>query len=124
MAASALLACFMIGGRAYYMKDSREKESVSLGETVIDFPIPRVALSEIGTNQKRILHQIAISKGQIQISRLLAESLNMSAQLVSNHVKQLKEKGLVELTVIGREKNVSLTPAGHLMANIIELPQI
>lgn len=121
MASAALVACFAIGGHAYYLKESPGRTKQSLAETVIILPVPKVRLDSLDESQCAILKHIRKHGGRLQKANVaLQQALGgASPQRVSYHLKKLREKGLIELGVEGREKIAALTPAGLLFAEII-----
>jgi CRISPR locus-related DNA-binding protein len=118
MASSALVACFIIGASAYYMKQSSETRQLSLSESVIEIPVPQVPLDNLGPKQRQIIKHILSKKGRIDSTRSISSVISDSYQDISYHLKRLKSMGLVELETNGREKIVTLTKTGFLFASI------
>ncbi|MEM1526335.1 MAG: winged helix-turn-helix domain-containing protein [Ignisphaera sp.] len=52
-----------------------------------------------------------LMQGEINPTRL-ATIVNMPYDRLSGLLKELNEKGLVKITIIGKNKNVSITPKG------------
>jgi CRISPR locus-related DNA-binding protein len=119
MASSALVACFIIGGRAYYMKESREEQR-SLADSIVRIPVPKVSIDSLDDTQRKILKRILERGGKLTKANLsLSEELGEAPQLVSYHLRELQRKELIELASVGREKTVTLTDAGRFYAQIV-----
>jgi DNA-binding transcriptional ArsR family regulator len=119
MASSALVACFIIGGRAYYMKEIREERG-SLADSIVRIPVPKVSIESIDETQREILRRVMEIGGKLTKANLsLSERLREPPQLVSYHLRELKRKELIELASVGREKTVTLTDAGRFYAQIL-----
>lgn len=119
MASSALVACFIIGGHAYYMKESMEGQQ-SLADSIVRIPVPKVPVDSLDNTQRKILKRIMETGGRLTKANLtLSGQLTETPQLVSYHLRELKRKELVELASVGRQKTVTLTDAGRFYAQII-----
>lgn len=120
MASSALLACSMIGGHAYYMKENKTNDpSLSLKELVIDIPIARVSINELKDKQRKIIKFLSTSKGPVDSAKIIADSVGGSPQIISYHLGELERKKLVDKIPEGRRKIVVLTDSGSLFASMI-----
>ena len=119
MASSALLACSMIGGHAYYVKENKTEPNLSLKELVIDIPMPRVSINEIGDKQKKIIKFLSTRKGRVDSASIIAESVGGSPQIIGYHLAELREKKLINIIPEGRRKIIILTNSGSLFANMI-----
>ncbi len=119
MASSALVACFIIGGHAYYMKESKEEQR-SLADSIVRIPVPKVSVDSLNNTQRKILKRIMEVGGKLTKANLtLSEQLAEAPQLVSYHLTELKRKELIHLESAGREKTVTLTDAGRFYAQIV-----
>ena len=125
MAAAACAAAFFIGAKAYYVLGKRGSE---LSESeVIELPVPNIPYyRSIDKTQLRVLKAI-IDLGGSSSNARLRESLNMSPQSLSYHVKEMARKGLVNVQrgqvpvphgksgVDNRAISIALTNAGRLV---------
>ncbi len=119
MASAALVAGFVTGARVYYVKEVPDPDA-PLADQVVVLPVPRVPLDSLDGTQRRILLLIGKHRKPIKPANLaLATALRMSPQIISYHLKQLERKGLITLSIEGRNKVASLTPAGDLFAAIL-----
>ena len=119
MSSAALVAGFVIGARVYYVKEVPDPNA-PLADQIIELPVPKVPLESLEGTQRGILKLLWKRKHALRPANLaLATKLGKSPQIVSYHLKQLHRKGLVLLTVAGREKSASLTPAGELFAALL-----
>ena len=121
MASAALVACFAIGGAAYYVKGAFGEVKPSLASSIVDLPVPKVPLKSLGETQGKILKHLQKHEGRIKRANSSLQGLlrRPSAQLVSYHLKMLEKKGLIELTLEGRGKTATLTETGRLYAELI-----
>lgn len=120
MASSALVACYIVGARAFYMREEPPTSSASLRDTVIDLPIPRVAIDDLSAEQRRVLRSIRNKGGELRpANSRIAQELGVSFQDASYHLKRLTRFGLIEVTTDGREKVARLTPEGLLYAELV-----
>lgn len=121
MASAALVACFMLGADAVYIKEDKGPVRRSLEERVIRLPVPRVSLGDMKGPQARILQVLrknARRKTESAVT-VISKQLGMTPQLASYHLKKLAGWGLVEFETVGRRKDASLTDSGFLFASIL-----
>lgn len=125
MAGAACAAAFFIGAKAYYVLGKRGSE---LSESeVIELPVPNIPYYRtIDKTQLRVLRALD-SLGGSSSNAGLRDSIGMSPQSLSYHVKELARKGLVNvlrgqvLIPHGRPRldsraiSISLTNAGKLV---------
>lgn len=120
MAAAALVACFTLGASAFYVKESVAGTRVSLAESVVELPVPRVSIESLDENQSAILRELGIRGGTLRKANVsLRDALGIAPQLVSYHLRELRKKRLIDLHLEGREKTASLTDSGLLFAELI-----
>lgn len=117
MAPSALVACFMIGGKAYYMKEDPSNK-LPVSKRLIDIPVPKVPLENVSPKHRKIIKYVMSRGGVLESTRSLADLLDDTPQLISHHLKSLKNEGLIDLESDGRRKKVILTDEGKLFASI------
>ena len=121
MASAALVACFMLGADAVYIKEDKGPGRRSLEERLIRLPVPRVSLRDLRRPQAKILEVLrknASRKTEGAVT-VVSKQLGMTPQLASYHLKKLASWGLVEFEAVGRRKNVSLTDSGLLFASML-----
>ena len=119
MASSALVACFMTGANAYYMKESASKEAQPIANSIVRIPVPRVSLDSLDSTQTEILRHILDCGGSVDKANVsLSEKIGDAPQLISYHLKELKRKELVDVVLKGREKTVTLTDSGRFYAQL------
>lgn len=96
MAGAACAASFFIGAKAYYVLGKRGKEMAE--SEVIELPMPNIPYYRtIEGTQLRVLKSLESLGGRANSARL-RDSLDMSPQTISYHVKELAKKGLVRVT--------------------------
>jgi CRISPR locus-related DNA-binding protein len=117
MAPSALVACFMIGGKAYYMKED-PSERLPVSKRVIEIPVPKVPLQDVTPKHRKIIKYLMSKGGRLDSASVLGDFLDDTPQLISHHLKVLRNEGLIELQSDGRKKRVILTYEGKLFASI------
>ncbi len=126
MAGAATAAAFFIGARAYYVSGKRGSD---LAEAhVIELPVPNIPYyRSVDRTQLRVLRALESLGGRAGNPRL-KESLGISAQSLSYHIKELVKKGLVSVTrgqearsdgstVDNRIVFVEITNAGKLVSS-------
>lgn len=121
MASAALVACFTIGARAYYLRENVGGATKSLVEFVITLPVPKVPLDSLSPAQRSILRHLRKEGGTLERANVSLQAAlgAKSPQLVSYHLRKLRAKGLVELIAEGRQKTAFLTDAGGLYAELV-----
>ena len=135
MAAAACVGAFIIGATAYYVMDIRKSSaSPDNGNILVEIPIPTIPfLRTLQENQIKILKKIHNHKDKMSNVKLRDE-LEIKAQKMSYHIKELEHKGLLVSTkgweyetLIGEKKitkkdnrmsTIKLTNAGQLLANL------
>lgn len=124
MAGAAMVACFMLGSEAVYIReDVTIRKDEPLEERLIRLPIPRVAMKDISETHRRVL--IELSKepgGKLENAvTVLGERLGTSGQTASNRLRKLRSMGLLVLIVDEndeRSKTATLTDTGKLFAQM------
>lgn len=92
MAGAACTAAFFIGARAYYIL----KSNSFMSEQVVELPFPHIPYyKSVDANQMLILRELEHTDNWTLNSQL-RDSLHLSAQLLSYHVKKLENIGLIE----------------------------
>lgn len=120
MASSALVACFIVGGHAYYMREEAVAGKKPLKETAIELPVPRVGIDDLSDQQARVLRLIRRNGGTLRTAnRRIANELDVSFQDASYHLKRLSSFGLIRVATEGREKVAELTAEGDLYAGLL-----
>ena len=113
MAGAALSASFFIGARAYYVlgkKGTKPSEA-----EVIELPVPNIPYYRtIEKTQLRVLKTLESLGGKANSARL-RDSLDMSPQTISYHVKELTKKGLVRVTRGERITDEGPTPDSRVI---------
>ncbi|WP_400238405.1 HFX_2341 family transcriptional regulator domain-containing protein [Methanomethylophilus alvi] len=132
MAGAASAASYFIGATLYYVQGMKKDDGM-IGSSVKCFSTPRVPdINSLGKMSKDILRFVAgwdyKSNGNKLLNRDVANSLGISVQNASYHLRKLRDDGLlkIEKTVAGRsgkvnerESNISLTDHGRLIATWI-----
>ncbi|MBD3193186.1 MAG: ArsR family transcriptional regulator [Candidatus Heimdallarchaeota archaeon] len=122
MASAALLTGFILGLKVYYFLDDRleENKGKSINELLVELPIPQVSFKDLESTQREIIVFLLKNNGSLNRANFeIYEGLNLSKQNTSYHLKQLANKGLIELELDGRTKKASLTNSGLLFARIL-----
>jgi CRISPR locus-related DNA-binding protein len=127
MAGAASAAAFFIGAKAYYVLGKRGSPSPE--GKVIELPVPNIPYyRSVEKTQLRILKTLVSLGGRAHSARL-RETLGMSPQSMSYHVKELAKKGLVNVSrgsgevapeaskVDNRVAIVAITNAGKLVSS-------
>jgi DNA-binding transcriptional ArsR family regulator len=125
MAGAACAASFFIGAKAYYVLGKRGEEMAE--SQVIELPVPNIPYYRtIDKSQLRVMEALSRLGGNTPNARL-RDSLEMSPQVLSYHVKELSRKGLVNVLrgqVLARREDkkvdsraitIELTNAGRLV---------
>ena len=121
MASAALVACFMLGADAVYIKEHIAPSKRPLEDRVHRLPVPRVALRDLRAPQTKVLAVLrkrdrGKTEGAVSV---LGRELGMPPQLASYHLKRLVRWGLVEMETVGRRKDARLTDSGFLFASMV-----
>jgi DNA-binding transcriptional ArsR family regulator len=125
MAGAACATSFFIGAKAYYVLGKR---GGTMEESqVIELPVPNIPYYRtVDKSQLRVLEALSRLGGKAPNS-ILRESMEISPQILSYHIKELSRKGLVEVLreevsssqnesrVDRRMITVKLTNAGKLV---------
>lgn len=120
MCSAALLACFTIGARAFYVKEDVEKKGGRLSEFIVDIPVPKVSFDSLHPSQQKILKILQDRGGRLPTAnKELSEALERTPGNLSYLLRNLKKKGLIELEIQGRKKEAILTNAGRLFAELL-----
>jgi CRISPR locus-related DNA-binding protein len=119
MAGAATAASFFVGAQAYYIKHSEKLDKDKLNEGIlVELPVPNIPYHTVlEKTQLLILKTVAKRNGKIN-SKMIANELNISSQIVSYHVIQLKKKKLItgiEDPNDSRKECLSLTNSGNLV---------
>lgn len=125
MAGAATAASFFVGAKAYYVLGERGGKMED--SEVIELPMPNVPYYRtIDKSQLRVLEALSRLNGVAPNSRL-RDSLGISPQVLSYHIKELTKKGLVhvlrgqvptatgEMKADSRAITIGLTSAGRLV---------
>ena len=123
MASSALLAGYILGIKVYYFLDDRleENQSKEVQELLVELPIPKTNYKEIDETQKRIMINMLDKGGRVErINSEMHDELKLSKQTISYHLKQMKNKELIEIEIQGRNKIAKLTNSGKLFARMLK----
>lgn len=116
MAGAATSSAFFIGANPYYVLEPQDDEP--LEELVVSLPAPRQPLTfDLSDPQREVLEQLGewdVDGRTGVIGREVGDALGSSAQKVSYHVGELKEKGLIQTHQQGRRKEITLTDVGRL----------
>lgn len=120
MASAALVACFMLGADAVYVKEDKGPGKRPLEERLLRLPVPRVALRDLKGPQVKVLQALRRSgRGKTEGAvSYLSRELGIPPQLASYHLKRLVKWGLVEMEAVGRRKDARLTDSGSMFASI------
>jgi DNA-binding MarR family transcriptional regulator len=124
MAGAALVACFMLGSEAVYIReDVTTRKDEPLEDRLIRLPIPKVALKDVSEPHRKVLRELAKEPGGRLENAVTAlrERFGTSAQTASNRLKKLRSMGLVVLTVDEKDERsriASLTDTGRLFAQM------
>jgi len=97
MASGALVGCFILGAEAIYIRQAQPGEDDSLAPRVVRLPVPRVPLDRVKGPKLRILQALVGPRGtplSLEQGRL-GQSIEMTPQLISAHMKQLAKWDLV-----------------------------
>ena len=95
MAGAATAAAFFVGAKAYYVLGERGGKIEE--SEVIELPMPNVPYYRtINKSQLQVLEALSRLNGVAPNSRL-RDSLGISPQVLSYHVKELARKGLVKV---------------------------
>jgi CRISPR locus-related DNA-binding protein len=125
MAGAACAASFFVGAKAYYVLEKQEGSSAE--SEVIELPVPNIPYYRtIDKTQLRVLGEVSKLGGRTSNSRL-RDSLHMSPQVLSYHIKELARKELIRVIrdqvlsrqggakVDSRAITIELTNAGRLV---------
>jgi hypothetical protein len=120
MAGAACATSYFIGAQAYYIKDQRKLPPNSpKRDTLIELPVPNIRYNEaLDKTQIEILQMIAKHDGPSSARFLRQNGLNISAQNLSYHLKELVRKRLILMipsTIDSRIKDLHLTDVGKLI---------
>ena len=120
MASAALVACFTIGARAFYIKKEETGSELPLEASVIDIPVPKIPLDSLNISQRKLIKLIYDHGGKVnKVTTTLSLELNKKKGTISSALRKLKKKDLIHMGAEGREKTVELTAAGNMFARLI-----
>jgi len=125
MASAALVACFMVGAEAFYVKEGIGPSPPPLETRIIRLPVPKVTLQELDARARSVLALCRRPGGGSleKATSAVAHALGISPQLASYHLKRLARLGLIELATEGRRKDARLTDSGSLFAAVFQVPR-
>lgn len=114
VAIMTFIASLWIDGTGYYWPEEMERP--------FEFPIPKVALNELGRNKLHVAILQELHAGETENQTRIRNRINknpntqkeLSPQTFSASVTDMEAYGLVTRTRNGRETNVTITMAGRL----------
>jgi len=106
-------ASLLIGGQLYYLKEEKERESVSINDLIIKIPAPKIpSLDSLTEERRRFLKKVCENKNGLTVSDLAIDF--KSKQNVNQFVGFFEENNLVERRREGRNTRIVATEIGMM----------